>query len=184
MYSCDQLEGLGSSAGMFWRLMGSLKFLFGWPFLRRGRLSWKIFIKCWNFPQGVFTWENCTGASFILGWLFDFWWVISYLWYLKVHFMLIHVHFKSQTLCIPYPFQSTCRPINTKTGGHFTFTWYRYEIFYLTPLQQRKWTYFGVTRTGIMMAFSGGIMYFKTSVEPWKGTRVNSDRRESRPGVM
>ena len=111
-----------------------------------------------------------------------FWWVTSYLWYLKGHFMLIHVHFKSQTLCIPYPFQSTCRPINTKTGGHFTFTWYRYEIFYLTPLQQRKWTYFGVTRTG--MAFSGCITYFKTSVEPWKGTRVNSDRRESRPGVM
>ena len=175
MYSCDQLEGLGSSAGMFWRLMGSLKFLFGWPFFRRGRLSWKIFIKCWNFPQGVFTWENCTGASFILGWLFDF--LMGHLISLVFEGTLYVNTCALQIANIMYTL-----PINTKTGGHFTFTWYRYEIFYLTPLQQRKWTYFGVTRTG--MAFSGGITYFKTSVEPWKGTRVNSDRRESRPGVM
>ena len=179
-----------------------------WPTWRPGKLSWNV-LETHGLPE-IFFWvtifeawapqlenfhymlkfssrrgymrklhrcEFHTGMTF---WFFDGSSHISGI--LKVHFMLIHVHFKSQTLCIPYPFQSTCRPINTKTGGHFTFTWYRYEIFYLTPLQQREWTHFGVTRTG--MAFSGGIMYFKTNEEPWKGTRVNSDRRESRPGVM
>ena len=75
----------------------------------------------------VFTWENShqgefhTGMTFWFRVAFTWWWVISYLGYLKVHFMLIKYtcDSKSQTLRMHYPFQSTCSPISHRNGCSF-----------------------------------------------------------------
>ena len=75
----------------------------------------------------VFTWENShqgefhTGMTFWFRVAFTWWWVISYLGYLKVHFMLIKYtcDSKSQTLRMHYPFQSTCCPISHRNGWSF-----------------------------------------------------------------
>ena len=52
---------------------------------------------------------------------FTWWWVISYLGYLKVHFTLIKYtcDSKSQTLRMRYLFQSTGRPISHRNGWSF-----------------------------------------------------------------
>ena len=94
--------------------MGSLKCLFGWPFWRPGCLSWKFFIKClWVVHMTKLHWpEFHTRMTFWFCIMFIWWWVISYLGYLNVHYMLIkYVWIKSETLCMCHPFQSTCRPI-------------------------------------------------------------------------
>ena len=66
---------------------------------------------------------------------------------------------KSQTLHMRYPFQSTGR-LHTETGGRFAFTWYRNEISYrneiLAPVQEPWWTHAGMTRAG--MKFCGCIL--------------------------
>ena len=67
--------------------------------------------------KGVFTWENLHRHKFHTS--MAFWCcVISYLGYLKVHFMLITYtcDSKSQTLRMRYPFQSTGRPISHGNG--------------------------------------------------------------------
>ena len=72
----------------------------------------------------MFTWENShrcefhTGMTFWFRIAFTWWWVISYLDYLKVHFRLIKYtcDSKSQTLRTRYPFQSTGRPISHWNG--------------------------------------------------------------------
>ena len=105
---------------------------------------------------------------------------ISQLFDCTLHVGKIHVWMNSETLCMCYPFQSTCRPIWHRNRWSFHVYMMSLWNFYLTPVQQPEWTHFRVTRNG--MAFCDGVMY--TNVEPWRGTRVNSGRRESRPGVM
>ena len=151
--------------------MGSLKCLFGWPFWRPGCLSWKFFIKCLGVVHMTkLHWpEFHTRMTFWFCIMFIWWWVISYLGYLNVHYMLIKYMCESNRKhysCATHSSQLADR-FDTETGGHFTFTWCHCEIFYLTPVQQPEWTHFRVTRNG--MAFCDGIMY--TDVEPWKGTR-------------
>ena len=91
-----------------------------------------------------------TGASFIPVWLFDFVsllhddWVISYLVIWR-YFMLIKYtcDSKSQTLCIRYPFQSTCRPISHRNGWSFRV--------YMIPLRDfvPEWNSRPGTTTGV-----------------------------------
>ena len=77
--------------------------------------------------KGVFTRENSHRREFHTG--MTFWFRIAFTWwlghfiscYLTVHFMLIKYTFgsKSQTLRMPYPFQSTGRPISHRNGWSF-----------------------------------------------------------------
>ena len=87
--------------------------------------------------RGCLQEKTRTGASFILGWLFDF---VSrfmmlgyfiYLGYLKAHFMLIKYtcDSKSQTLRMRYPFQSTGRPISHQNGWSF-LSWVKFSLRY------------------------------------------------------
>ena len=75
-------------------------------------------------------------------------WVISYLGYLKVHFMLIKYTCdpKSQTLRMHYPFQSTGRPISHRNGWSFLRV-------YMIPLRDfvPEWNSRPVTRTGVSL---------------------------------
>ena len=141
----------------------------------------------------LFTWENSHQREFHTR--MTFWFRIAFTWwlghlisrYLKVHFMFIKYmwDWKSQTLRMRYPFQSSGSPISHRNaGGRFAFTWFRSEISYwseiLAPVQEPGWAHALVTRAG--MKFCGGIM--KTNIKPWEGTGVNSLRGESRPGFM
>ena len=128
--------------------------------------------------KGCFTWENSpprefhTGMTFWFSMAFTWYWVISYLGYLKVHFMLIKCicDSKSQTLRMRYPFQSTGRPISHRNGWSFRIYMILFRDFVpeiLAPVQQPGWTHAGVTRAG--MTFCSGITV--TNVEPCRGNR-------------
>ena len=70
---------------------------------------------------------------------FTWWWVISYLGYLKVHFTLIKYtcDSKSQTLHIYICTTRSSPPadrFHTETGGRFAFTWYRCDISYWSEI--------------------------------------------------
>ena len=62
-----------------------------------------------------------TGITFWFRIVFTWWWVISYLAYLKVHFMMIKYtcNSRSHTLRMRYLSQSTCRPISLPNGWSF-----------------------------------------------------------------
>ena len=120
---------------------------------------------------------------------FTWWWVISYLGYLKVHFTLIKYTCDSkwQTLhiyALPVPVhrQTDFTPKRVVVSHlHDSVARFRTGVkFSLDPVQQSGWTHAEVNRT--RMTFCGGIML--RNVEPWEETVVNSPRRESRPGVM
>ena len=113
--------------------MGSLKCLFGWPFWRPGCLSWKFFIKCLGVVHMTkLHWpEFHTRMTFWFCIMFIWWWVISYLGYLNVHYMLIKYMCESNRkhyACATHSSQLADR-FDTETGGHFTFTWCHCEIF-------------------------------------------------------
>ena len=73
------------------------------------------------------------------------WWVISYLGYLKLHFMLIKYtcDSKSQRLRMRYPFQSTSRPLSHRNGWSFRV--------YMIPLRNfvPEWNSRSGTTTGV-----------------------------------
>ena len=165
MYSCDQLEGLGSSAGKFGRLMGSLKCLFGWPFWRPGCLSWKFFIKCLG---GVYMtklhWpEFHTGMTFCYVYMMmgHF---ISRLFECTLHVDKIHVWIKSETLCMCYPLQTTCRPISHR--NRWSFHVYMMPLWNFLPHSSTT-TWMNSLRGGLQRhGICDSIMY--TNVEPWR----------------
>ena len=90
--------------------------------------------------------EIHTGMTFLFCIPFTWWWVISCLGYLKVHFMLIKYtcDSKSQTLRIRYrPIQFTCRPISHRNGWSFRV--------YMIPLRNfaPEWISSSCTTTGV-----------------------------------
>ena len=109
----------------------------------------KILLISWC--KGVFTWENSHRREFHIG--MTFWFriaftrsgVISYLGYLKVHFMLIKYtcDSKSQTLRLCYLFQATGRPNSHRSGWSFRV--------YMIPLRDfvPEWNSRPGTTTGV-----------------------------------
>ena len=98
----------------------------------------------------MFTWENSHRREFHPGmtvWfrITTWWWVISYLGYLKLHFTLIKYtcDSKSQRLRMRYPFQFTSRPLSHRNGWSFRV--------YMIPLRNfvPEWNSRSGTTTGV-----------------------------------
>ena len=133
--------------------------------------------------RGCLQEKTRTGASFILGWLFDF---VS-----RFHYVgLFHTSrifedtFYVDKIPVRFKIANITHALPVPVHRQTYFTPKRVVVSFLSeilaPVQQLRWTHTWVTRAG--MIFCGSIML--TNIEPWEGTGVNMRRRESRFGVM